>query len=218
VTNRIGKKLPDVPGIDLEFRPASYFWPLGLEQHLLVRVKGAERRTALKRLIDARRFDEVPDFLTQAALSEEDRQAIGRLHPAFMGGEYLPDQLSNEVEIARITIASTTQDVLCVYARRNRNRIRYRVVDEYEGDTLSEKNTRSSVRPLTLGELEVFFNGAWSIFGILDMNFGHCGYDVAEMLDFVVGVDSGFYPQIDTLYRKRIETWAASRRRAVGLA
>jgi hypothetical protein len=35
-----------------------------------------------------------------------------------MGGEYLPDLIPNEVEIARITIASTTQDVTCVYARQ----------------------------------------------------------------------------------------------------
>ena len=35
-----------------------------------------------------------------------------------MGGEYLPDCDLNEVEIARITMASTTQDVTCVYAKR----------------------------------------------------------------------------------------------------
>ena len=43
--------------IDLDFRPKSYFWPLGLEAHLLSRVKGAERRAALKELIDAGRVD-----------------------------------------------------------------------------------------------------------------------------------------------------------------
>ena len=30
-----------------------------------------------------------------------------------------------------------------------KDRIRYRVVDEYNGDTLSEKRTRSSKRPLS---------------------------------------------------------------------
>jgi len=40
------------------------------------------------------------------------------------------------------------------------------------------------------------------------------GYDLAEMLHFVVGVESAFYPPIGTLYRRRIETWAASRREA----
>ena len=123
--------VPEVPGIDLAFRPRSYFWPLGLETHLLTRIKGAERKAALKRLIDAGRHDEISDLLAQSALSDVERQALGRMHPAFMGGEYLPDMLEAEVEIARITIASTTQDVTSVYARRGKNRIGYRVVDEY---------------------------------------------------------------------------------------
>ena len=42
-----------------------------------------------------------------------------------------------------------------------KDRIRYRVVDEYNGDTLSEKRTRSSKRPLSLGELIDFFLAAW---------------------------------------------------------
>ena len=112
----------------------------------------AERKAALKRLIDAGRLDEIPEYQAQSALSDEDRQVLGRIHPAFMGGEYLPDLPENEVAIARLTIASTTQDVTSVYARRGKNRIRYRVVDEYDGDTLSGRNTRSSIRPLTLGE------------------------------------------------------------------
>lgn len=64
--------------------------------------------------------------------------------------------------IVRITIASVTQDVTCVYARRSKRRIHYRVVDEYENETLSGKTTRTSTHPLTLGELETFFNNAWS--------------------------------------------------------
>ena len=92
--------VPEVPGIDFAFRPRSYFWPLGRETHLLTRIKGAERKAALKRLIDAGRIDEIPDFLAQSTLSETERQALGRMHPAFMGGEYLPNMLQTEVEIA----------------------------------------------------------------------------------------------------------------------
>lgn len=206
----------NVPGVDLTHRPASYFWPLGLEAHLLATIKGAERKAALKHLIDAGRLDEVPDWLTRSALSNEERQATGRLHPAFMGGEYLPNLSSREVEIARITIASVAQDVTSVYARRGKNRISYRVVDEYGGDTLSERQTRTSKRPLTLGKLEIFFSGAWSIFDVLEMNFGDAGYGLDEMLRFV-SVDSQFYPQIGELYERRITEWAAVRRRESGL-
>jgi len=42
----------DTRPIELAFRPKSYFWPLGLETHLLTHIKGAERRAALQRLID----------------------------------------------------------------------------------------------------------------------------------------------------------------------
>jgi hypothetical protein len=204
-------RAPEVLGIDLRFRPATYFWPLGLETHLLARIKGAERRATVKHLIQTKGLDAIPAFLAQSTLSDADRQALGRIHPAFMGGEYLPDQEADEVEIARITIASTTQDVTSIYARRGRSRIRYRAVDEYGGQTLSTRTTRSSTRPLMLGEVEAFFNGAWSIFEVLEENFGR-DYDVDEMLQFVVGVDSEFYPQIGTLYRRRIEAWAALRR------
>jgi hypothetical protein len=210
-------QVPEVPGIDLQFRPPSYFWLRGLETHLLARIKGAERKAALKRLIEAGRINEIPDFLAQSALSKRDRQALGRIHPAFMGGEYLPDLLQNEVAIARITIASTTQDVTSVYARRGKDRIRYRVVDEYENGTLSGKNTRTSTRPLTLGELEGFLNGAWSIFDVLAMNFGHSGYDRDEMLNFVADVESQFYPNIGALYERRIEAWATARREKFAL-
>jgi len=98
------------------------------------------------------------------------------------------------------------------FARRGKNRIYYRVVDEYGGDTLTEARARTSIRPLTLRALESFLNGAWSIFGVLDMNFGDGGYNVDEMLRFVVGVDSQFYPQIGALYAQRIQAWATERR------
>src|SRR5690242_20725991 len=97
--------------IDLGFRPRSYFWPTGLETHLLSRIKGAERKAALKQLLDSARPKDIPDFLAKSALSDSERQALGRIHPAFMGGEYLPDLTAAETMIARITIASTTQDV-----------------------------------------------------------------------------------------------------------
>ena len=132
-----------------------------------------------------------------------------------MGGEYLPDLSQNEVMIASITIASTTQDVTSVYARRGKKRIYYRVVDEYGGETLSGRNTRTSTQPLTLGQLEKFFNGAWSIFDVLEMNFED--YDLARMLGFVVSIESSFYPEIAALYGVRIKAWATARRAELDL-
>ena len=133
-----------------------------------------------------------------------------------MGAEYLPDLSQNEVMIASITIASTTQDV-SVCARRGTSRIRYRVVDEYGAETLSARTTRTSTQPLTLGQLEKFFNGAWSILEVLDINFGDRGYPLDQILRFVVSIESPFYPQIGELYERRIKTWATDRRAALDL-
>jgi hypothetical protein len=205
-----------IPGIDLSFRPASYFWPMGLETHLLSRIKGAERRAAAEGLIKAGRVDEIFDFIAKSALDDDERRAFGGIHPRFMGGEYLPDLAENEVEIARITIQSTLQDVTSVFARRGKRRIHYRVVDEYEGETLCGKAERTSTRPLTLGELEKFFNGVWSIFEILEMNFADDGYDPDGIRSFA-SVTSQFYPQIGELYRQRIEAWTAERHEEHGI-
>lgn len=197
-------------GIDLNYRPSSYFWPMGLETHLLARIKGAERKAALQRLIDAGRLDDIPDYLAQSALSSDERQMLGRLHPDFMGGEYLPNLFENEVMVARVTIASTTRDVTCVYARRGKSRIYYRVVDEYGGDSLRRPATRTSTRPLKLCDLMSFFINAWSIFNVLEANFGHTGYDLEEMQDFIVDAESQFYDGFEALYRRRVREWAAT--------
>jgi hypothetical protein len=157
-------------------------------------------------LIQAGRLDDIFDFLAKSALDDEERQAIGRVHPAFMGGEYLPDLADNEVEIARITIASTTQDVTSVFARRGKSRIHYRVVDEYGGETLTGKTERTSTKPLTLGELEAFLNAAWSIYEVLEMNFGDDGYEPERVLAFT-SASSQFYPQFGRLYAARIAGW-----------
>jgi len=87
-----------------------------------------------------------------------------------MGGEYLPNRQETEVEIARINIDSTTSDVTSVYAKAGKSRIYYRVVDEYNGDTLSDKRTRTSKRPVTLAELVEFFLGAWPLKDVLEGN------------------------------------------------
>ena len=185
---------------DLNFRPKSYFWDLGAESELLTHIKGAARREALQQLIDQGQRAKIPDFLSRAKLSDEERTAIGRIHPYFMGGEYLPDQEDGEVEIARIEINSTTGDVTSVYASLADSGIHYRVVDEYGGDTLSGPSEMDSSLPLTLGELESFFTDAWPLMEVLEMNFQD---DVEGMLGFF-RAHSQFYPELDALLRQRV--------------
>ncbi len=125
--------------------------------------------------------DTLPDFVTTPELATLDRKMLGRLHPMFMGGEYLPKRKSKEVEIARISIQSTTYDVTVLYARLVGQRIHYRVVDEYDGDTLEEPSTRTSTKPLAMGAMIDFFTTAWNLMDCLEGNFDQ---DVEEMLGF----------------------------------
>jgi hypothetical protein len=66
-------------------------------------------------------------------MSSDEIKALGSIHPMFMGGNYLPETNTDEVEIARIELNSVTYDVTCVFARFQNGTIYYRVVDEYEG-------------------------------------------------------------------------------------
>jgi hypothetical protein len=188
--------------IDLDFRPRNLFWPLAAETHLLSTIKGAERRSMAEAILKSGSGVELPGFVIQPALSDEDRTAFVRMHPRFMGGEYLPDHEEEELEIARINIDSVTSDVTSVYARRTSEGIRYRVVDEYDGDTLTGETERLSPEPLTLGELTDFFLQAWRLDEVLDMN----ELDEDGSHDFV-HPSSAFYPQFAALVHRRISEW-----------
>ena len=48
--------------------------------------------------------------------------------------------------------------------------IRYRVVDEYDGDTLSGASEMTSGSPLTLSELTDFFLNAWTLADVVERN------------------------------------------------
>ena len=188
--------------IDLAFRPASYFWPITHETHVIAAIKGERRREAIRAAFDANRVSALDEYYATPVLQEDDRRALGALHPSFMGGEYLPNREETEVEIARITIDSTTSDVTSVYAKAGKSRIYYRVVDEYGGDTLCGKARRTSKRALSLGELIEFFLEAWPLKDVLEGN----DLDLEGAQDFT-HPSSEFYPQFSAAICARIGSW-----------
>lgn len=202
--------------IDLAYRPETYFWAHDNNITLSSDIKGAERKALYEKLVEAGEADLASTLIQEPTLTWQDRESIGRIHPRFMGGEYLPNRIGEEVEIARITIASTTQDVTCVYAKRGKNRIYYRVVDEYGGETLNNPR-RTSSKPLTLKQLTDFFIGAWDLFACLDGNFDYDNYPRDEVHDFIVDASSSFYAEFGRLIHERIDTWLDERRSALGL-
>src|ERR1039457_2907479 len=119
-----------IPGIDLDYRPSSYFWALDTNVFLPSGISGEARRKLYRARIEA--GSTVHDGLDAELLDKALRETWGRLHPSNMGGEYLPPLRKDEVEIARISLESTTADQISVRARRVREQIRYRIVDEYK--------------------------------------------------------------------------------------
>lgn len=192
--------------IDLAYRPESYFWAKDSNIKLSSDIKGAERKALYERAIQTNNVALANSLIADPDLSSEERTSFGRIHPNFMGGEYLPDREDEEVEIARITIASTTRDVTCVYAKRGKNRIYYRVVDEYNGDTLNQP-TRTSSKPLTLKQLTEFFLKSWDLISCLDVNFESDGYPRDDVQNFIVDASSNFYAEFGTLITLKIDEW-----------
>ena len=141
-----------------------------------------------------------------------ERKLTGSIHPAFMGGEYLPDYLDGEVEIARVSLKSVTCDVYSIRARKNDDgQIQYRVVDEYNSwdNGLFILNPESTTEPFTFGEMVSFIDNVdWTdcggadkglTTGFRDMNYNAVGPGRRELEDLVnfVSVSSFFYPDMN---------------------
>jgi hypothetical protein len=191
--------------IDWQYRPTSYFWAKGYGIGLTSDIKGVERRRLYEQALNA--GSEIDPLMASPELDAASRASLGRLHPWFLGGEYLPNVRGTEVEIARIVIASTTQDVTSIYARPVGKRIAYRIVDEYDGETISGRSTRTSTRPLSLEALVQFFINGWELLTCLDANFESKGYDHTEVHDFIVEASSSFYPEFDKAISATINCW-----------
>ena len=196
--------------IDQSYRPTNYFWAYDRGIRLASNIKGAERKALYERLLKEGDSGACDELLTLSSLTVEQRRRAN-VHPAFMGGEYLPDCDPNEVEIARITIASTTQDVTCVYAKRVAGGIDYRVVDEYEGMTLDDETESRTLEPMALSELVQFFMTAWDLRMVLDANFVENCYPRSYARGFVVDASSSFYAQFGDAMDNFVEDWIKSK-------
>ena len=208
--------VPEVSGIDLTFRPRTYFMPQGLGVHHLGHVLGSARRELVRNAIVA--DEDVPSSALEQ-LEADARREWGLIHPAFMGGEYLPPLEPDEVEIACIRLASATGDQISVRARPIEDRIGYRIVDEY-GEEFGEEGPNydpelpASRAPLSMGELVRLIDGACrddgAVFFHLNGNY-LAGADI-ESLERFVSVSSEYYPQLGAYYAERIAEWIQERR------
>jgi hypothetical protein len=91
---------------DFDYRPETYWPDDDSPTKRIAKIKGAVRRKIAKETLEGEGELPSDDPMFEETLSGEDREAIGRLHPSFMGGEYLPDTEEDEVQIASIDLAS----------------------------------------------------------------------------------------------------------------
>ncbi len=120
-------------GISYCFRPASYWSDADPLSAILRNVKGENRRQMITDYWKAGRLEDLEPSILLDEQDDETRKRRGRIHPSFIGGEYLPSYLPGEVEIARICLQSITRDVVTLRARPVPEGIAYRAADEYEG-------------------------------------------------------------------------------------
>jgi hypothetical protein len=201
-------------GIDYKHRPATYWEDQDALQAILHGVKGAERRKLITEAWNDGTFSEVPAELLRDTLSENLRNALGALHPALMGGEYLPDEYLGETEIVRIDLQSTTRDVISVRARPGGEGILYRIVDEYATEFTPGRET--SKRPLSLAEMIRFLDESQHPDAMLagialvynEVN-ADCGGTPRERLRHFTRISSNFYPGLSSHYENVFSDWVA---------
>ena len=206
--------------IDFRFRPASYWDPADPESTVVGNIKGQLRREMVRDFLRGTADPELGELEEQYLADEVDddlRIGLGRLHPRWMGGEYLPPYRFGEVEIARVILQSVTLDVHSLRARRSGGRIHYRMVDEYDSDwTLCRKTSR---RPLSFGQLVDLILHAREGEGlagyypvtILNYNVDENGCDPEEMAGFIA-MESVCYPELGRWWEERVADWLEERR------
>lgn len=213
------QSVPDKNKYNLDFSPEGY-WGDAVRM-LLANIKGEQRRQDILNKVREGGIEAVPEALIAEKLPDGMRELVGRIHPEFMGGEYLPDSEEAEVEIARVSLKSTTADVISIRATPDWDGIRYRIVDEY--DNVIKFTLENSKAPLTLKELIDLIDGAefddsgfppglTRVFrdSNLDLEAAQTHEEVSqrarELVDFVT-VTSVFYPELERWYREEAQEW-----------
>jgi hypothetical protein len=167
-----------LPGFEssLSFRPATYWEHDNPVSAIISNIKGTYRREKITEILTAEgekreMNDAFPGISAHPDFYEDDPDddlplMLAGIHPAMMGGEFLPKYLRGEVEIARIELQSGTADVYSIRARRatRSSRIKYRIVDEYPEYGPWTVRVKSSALPLTFRNIVKLIDTSRSAF------------------------------------------------------
>ena len=203
--------------IDLEFRPETYFPESLNRQQLLAKIQGQARREIVESQLEEEGFQSLDTFIARPELTEDQRQSWSRLHPWMMGGEFLPEYETGEVEIARVSLQSVTFDQKSVRARPDSNQIRLSVEDEYETKYVLPFDTIPE--PLSLGQLIEFIDAVVHPDDVYTggLVISHWNYledelrcHPSESVDFA-SIESAIYPDLKRYYDQCGKAWIKER-------
>ena len=206
---------------DLNFSPDSYFENLDLKQKSGSKILGEVRRSnAVKKKMRQTFLEPYPPELVGRPLNKYIRTMRSKMHPDFMGGEYLPNVDSNESEICRIVLSTTTMDVISVRANIENGVINYRVCDEDEEIFGYVLKHNASQKPLAMSLLvenidtcvineihedEDIYFGTGLVHHFLKSSVDD-GLD-REVVSNFVKVESAFYPKLNEYYENQQSIW-----------
>jgi hypothetical protein len=229
MSQRIAYRAPVVAHVSGEFWPDSYWSHYNPVGAIVQQITGQHRRRVVRRTLMRRKDDErevLHDVIShdEAMADQLYPQTLSLLAcdwpPAMKAGEFLPDYLPHEAELARIvfvdTLSDGTRPVFSVRARRTRvgARYRYRIVDER--DTVFTLQRLSSVDVLTFAQLVGLIDTATSPLHRIDtlplveeMLFDLMVNEASEIsAPYRIHVESCVYPQLEYYYTERLRYFA----------
>jgi hypothetical protein len=203
-------------GIRYGFRPKSYWIDSDPLAAILRNVSGENRRQMITDYWNAGKLDELDPALLQDKADQGTVSRLGRIHPSFLGGEFLPPYLPGETEIARICLQSTTSDIISLRARPIPTGIAYRIEDEYRG--VFRLPIVTSEEPLTLAEMiQQFDEGhleGLELHGTLALGYNQMNLEHSEpdQLRHFTRIGSPLYRQLEVHFEHVFDDWCAQAR------
>jgi hypothetical protein len=146
-------------------------------------------------------------FIPESLFVQESTNGLRR--PYYDVGEHLPIKNSFEIDIARISLASSTGDVIVIRAVKSDNLYSLKVLDEYEGifiDFTEEYNhipTQGEIIDLISEFNDQNSTNTGYLFEVLEEN----SMTTKEQVEHYVIIDSNIYPDLNSLFLYRWQKW-----------
>ena len=140
----LDEKINELKKFNMNYRPISYWGLNTISTHLLLSIKSKIKKEEIKKFIS--NYGEhklINNRFTKNKLQDVDRELISKIKIDYSKNNNRNNNI--EVEIARLTMKSTLGDYISFRAKKNKDKIIYLIIDEYE--TNFNLVIKSSKRP-----------------------------------------------------------------------